>query len=44
MRKLRSLKVKFYAARIIDLNELLYMSPGAKVGNKFFEMELNETF
>ena len=42
MRKLRVLKVRRYAARMIDINEYLATFPGAKAGDNFFETELNE--
>ena len=42
MRKPRGLKVIFYAARLIELNEYLYVFLGEKIGNKFFVTELDE--
>ena len=44
MRKPRGLKVRNYAARLIDLNEYLASFPGAKMTDKIGVTELNEGF
>ena len=41
-KKTRSLRVRRYAARLIDLNEYLESFPGATLANKISETELNE--
>ena len=42
MRKSHKLKVRCYAARLIDINEYLSVLPGVKAGNNISETELNE--
>ena len=42
MRKPRELKVTCYTARMVDINENLSALPGAKEGEKIFDMEINE--
>ena len=42
MKKPRRLKVRHYAARLIDLNEYLDSFPGAAMNNKIGFTELNE--
>ena len=40
-RKLQELKVRRYAARLIDLNKYLAAFPGAKASDNIGEMEIN---
>ena len=42
MKNTRSLKVRRYAARVIDLNEYLASFPGATMANKMDVTELNK--
>ena len=42
MRSPRSLKVSFYAAQLIGLNEYLDVFPGEKMSDKICMTELNE--
>ena len=42
MKNLCGLKVRRYTDCMIDLNEYLYVFPGAKASDKTCEMELNE--
>ena len=44
MKKTCSLKVKCYAARLIDMNEYLDSFPGATLDDKIDVTELNEIF
>ena len=41
MRKMRGLKVRRYAARLIDLNEYLYLLPGAQLTESISVREIN---
>ena len=42
MRNPRELKVRFYAASLIGINEYFYALPGAKASYKICETKLNE--
>ena len=44
MRKPRGLKVRQYAAHLIDLNEYLVLFPGAKLNDRILIMDLNVFF